>query len=76
MPMGMPYAKGKMAMQKGKMPLSKMMGMESAEHGKGMKNTEAIMKAETKEYGKRPASKAAMMKGEMKEHRMGMRGKK
>ena len=76
MPMGMPYAKGKMAMQKGKMPLSKMMGMESAEHGKGMKNTEAVMRAETKECGKRPSSKAAMMKGEMKEHRMGMRGKK
>lgn len=76
MPMGMPYAKGKMAMQKGKMPLSKLMGMESAEHGKGMKNTESVMRAETKEYGKRPSSKAAMMKGEMKEHRMGMRGKK
>jgi len=74
MPMGMPYPAGKMAMQKGKPSLSKMMGMESAEHGKKMKNSEAIMKAEAKEYGKRPASKAAMMRGEMKEHRM--RGKK
>lgn len=74
MPMGMPYPAGKMAMQKGKPSLSKMMGMESAEHGKKMKNSETVMKAEAKEYGKRPASKAAMMRGEMKEHRM--RGKK
>ena len=74
--MGMPYAKGKMAMQKGKMPLSKLMGMESAEHGQKMHSMSDVMKAETKEYGKRPASKAAMLKGEMKEQRMGMRGKK
>lgn len=75
MPMGMPYPAGKMAMQKGGKPsLSQLMGMETKEHGKPMKNTEAIMRAETKEYGKRPASKAAMMRGEMKEHRM--RGKK
>ena len=76
MPMGMPYAKGKMAMQKGKMSLSKLMGMESVEHGKKMKNTEALMRAETTEDGKRPSSVGAMIKNEVKEHRMGMRGKK
>ena len=68
MPMGMPYPKGKMSM-------SKMMGIESKEHKAPMKSTSAVMKAETKEYGKRPASKEAMMKGEMKEHRF-MKGKR
>ena len=76
MPMGMPYAKGKMVMQKGKMPLSKLMGMETAEHGQKMRSTADLMKAETKENGKRPSSVASMMKQEKKEHGMGMRGKK
>ncbi len=68
MPMGMPYPKGKMSM-------SKIMGVESKEHKAPMKSTSAVMKAETKEYGKRPASVASMVKGEVKEHR-GMKGKK
>lgn len=68
MPMGMPYPKGKMSM-------SKMMGVESKEHKAPMKSTSAVMKAETKEYGKRPSSVASMVKGEVKEHR-GMKGKK
>ena len=68
MPMGMPYPKGKMSM-------SKMMGIESKEHKAPMKSTSAVMKAETKEYGKRPSSVASMVKGEVKEHR-GMKGKK
>jgi hypothetical protein len=76
MPMGMPYPKGKMAMQKGKMSLGQMMGMETSEHGKKMRGMGDVMKAETKEYGKRPASKAALMRGEMKEHGGRMRGKK
>jgi len=62
MPMGMPYPKGKMSM------MSKLMGIESKEHGKKMKSHEGVMKAEAKEYGKRPSSKKEMMKGEMKEH--------
>ena len=62
MPMGMPYPKGKMSM-------SKMMGVESKEHKAPMKSTSAVMKAETKEYGKRPSSVAAMVKGEVKEHK-------
>ena len=73
MPMGMPYPAGKMKMQ-GKPTMSQMMGIESGEHGKPMRNAEAVMRAETQEYGKRPASKAAMLRGERKEH--GMRGKK
>jgi len=68
MPMGMPYPKGKMSM-------SKIMGVESKEHKAPMKSTSAVMKAETKEYGKRPSSVASMVKGEVKEHR-GMKGKK
>ena len=68
MPMGIPYPKGKMSM-------SKMMGVESKEHKAPMKSTSAVMKAETKEYGKRPSSVASMVKGEVKEHR-GMKGKK
>lgn len=60
--MGMPYPKGKMSM-------SKMMGVESKEHKAPMKSTSAVMKAETKEYGKRPSSVAAMVKGEVKEHK-------
>lgn len=66
--MGMPYPKGKMSM-------SKIMGVESKEHKAPMKSTSAVMKAETKEYGKRPSSVASMVKGEVKEHR-GMKGKK
>ena len=66
--MGMPYPKGKMSM-------SKIMGVESKEHKAPMKSTSAVMKAETKEYGKRPSSVAYMVKGEVKEHR-GMKGKK
>jgi len=68
MPMGMPYPKGKMSM-------SKIMGVETKEHKAPMKSTSAVMKAETKEYGKRPSSVASMVKGEVKEHR-GMKGKK
>ena len=68
MPMGMPYPKGKMSM-------SKIMGVESKEHKAPMKSTSAVMKAETKEYGKRPSSVASMVKGEVKEHR-GVKGKK
>ena len=60
--MGMPYLKGKMSM-------SKRMGVESKEHKAPMKSTSAVMKAETKEYGKRPSSVAAMVKGEVKEHK-------
>jgi hypothetical protein len=63
MPMGMPYAKGKMAMQKGKMPLSKMMGMDSAQSSEMPSNAKS---------GKAPMSKAAMMKQRMAM----MRGKK
>lgn len=66
--MGMPYPKGKMSM-------SKIMGVESKEHKAPMKSTSAVMKAETKEYGKRPSSVASMVKGEVKEHR-GVKGKK
>lgn len=66
--MGMPYPKGKMSM-------SKIMGVETKEHKAPMKSTSAVMKAETKEYGKRPSSVASMVKGEVKEHR-GMKGKK
>ena len=68
MPMGMPYPKGKMSM-------SKIMGVETKEHKAPMKSTSAVMKAETKEYGKRPSSVASMVKGEVKEHR-GMKDKK
>jgi len=67
MPMGMPYPKGEMAFGK-KKSMSQLMGVESKEHGKPIKNMKGVMKAETKEYGKRPASKAAMMRGEQKEH--------
>ena len=63
MPMGMPYAKGKMAMQKGKMPLSKMMGMESAQSSEMPSNAKS---------GKAAMSKQAMMKQRMAM----MRGKK
>ena len=66
--MGMPYPKGKMSM-------SKIMGVETKEHKAPMKSTSAVMKAETKEYGKRPSSVASMVKGEVKEHRV-MKGKK
>lgn len=66
--MGMPYPKGKMS-------ISKIMGVETKEHKAPMKSTSAVMKAETKEYGKRPSSVASMVKGEVKEHR-GMKGKK
>ena len=68
MPMGMPYPKGKMSM-------SKIMGVETKEHKAPMKSMSAVMKAETKEYGKRPSSVASMVKGEVKEHRV-MKGKK
>jgi hypothetical protein len=75
MPMGMPYPKGKMAMQKGKMSMSEMMGverklppMESKEHGMKMGSMKDIKQAEAKEYGKAPASRMAMAKGEVKEH--------
>lgn len=66
--MGMPYPKGKMSM-------SKIMGVETKEHKAPMKSMSAVMKAETKEYGKRPSSVASMVKGEVKEHRV-MKGKK
>jgi len=68
MPQGMPYPKGKDVMPHGKQSMSQLMGIESKEHGKSVKNMSGLMKAETKEYGKRPASKAALMKGEVKEH--------
>jgi hypothetical protein len=52
-----------MAMQKGKMPLSKMMGMDSAQSSEMPSNAKS---------GKAPMSKAAMMKQRMAM----MRGKK
>jgi hypothetical protein len=75
MPQGMPYPKGDMAMQKGKMSMSEMMGverklpsMETKEHGMKMSNMKDVKKAEAKEYGKAPASRMALAKGEVKEH--------
>lgn len=78
MPMGMPYPKGEMAMKKGKMSMSEMMGVErklpateTKEHGAKMRNMKDVKKAETKEYGKAPASRMALAKGEVKEHPKG-----
>lgn len=68
MPEGIPYSTGKNVMQGGKKSMSQLMGIESKEHGKSVKNMKGLMKAETQEYGKRPSSKAALMKGEVKEH--------
>ena len=75
MPMGIPYPKGKMAMQDKKMSMSEMMGverklppMESKEHGAKMSSMKDVKKAEAKEYGKAPASRMALAKGEVKEH--------
>jgi hypothetical protein len=48
MPMGMPYPKGDMAMQKKKMSMSEMMGVE-----KKMSGPEMEMKAKAKSKGKK-----------------------
>jgi hypothetical protein len=48
MPMGMPYPKGDMAMQKKKMSMSEMMGVE-----KKMSGPEMEMKAKAKGKGKK-----------------------
>ena len=73
--MGMPYPKGNMAMKKGKMSMSEMMGVErklpgieSGEHKMPMRGMADVKKAEAKEYGKAPSSRMAMAKGEIKEH--------
>lgn len=61
MPVGMPYAKGKNNLSKGKMSLSQMMGMEASKDA-GMNEMD-------------PAPKKAMMKAGMKQRNVKMRGK-